>query len=67
MLEPAGDKRGDGQKHADDLVYDGARREADAHGQAHEDVAHNALRKQREELAQRVYEAVWFIAEERDP
>ena len=59
-------RRGNREDDADNLVGHRASRKANPYRQAHEDVAHNALRKQREELAQRVYEAVWFIAEERD-
>ena len=59
-------RRGNREDDADNLAGHCTSRKADQYRQAHEDVAHNALRKQREELTQRVYEAVWFIAEERD-
>ena len=37
VLEPARNERRDGQQDAEHLVGDGARREPDPHGQAHED------------------------------
>lgn len=63
---PLTTRRGNREDDADNLASHCASRKADQYRQAHEDVAHNALGEQHEELAQRVYEAVWFIAEERD-